>query len=83
MAVLLGAIKKPFNEYIKPHLNKYEKKTNLVFNDFQKERRLKNLKTLTEINRLWNSKYLKKMEKLDKESLEEYRKLYYKFHNIK
>ena len=83
MAVLLGAIKKPWNEYIKPHLSKYEKKTTLVFKDFEKQRKLKNLKTTSEINALWNSRYKKKIDDIDKKSSEEYRKLWYKFHNIK
>jgi len=80
MAVLLGAIKRPWSEYIKPHLKKLEKSTNSIFKSFEKERKLKNISSVDDSNKLWRAKYKEKFDKIEKKSDEEYRKLWYKFH---
>lgn len=75
-----NAPKKSWKEVIKPHLDKLDKQFKKIHSDFEKEKKSKGIKTTTENNKLWNSKYKPKFDTLMKKSQLEYQKIWTKYH---
>lgn len=90
MAVLLGAIKIPltskgkkiaWSRFIAPHLNQAEKKTDVIFKEFNKELKSLKITTIAEENKLWNKKYDKRFNAIDVAEGRIYKKLYNAYFN--
>lgn len=71
---------KDWSEYINPFLRKSQKTMDKIFDDFEKEKKAKNIKTTKDQNDLWKSKYDKKFKAYNEKHHEEYKKLWNKFH---
>ncbi len=65
--------KKTWNQLIKPHLRKYTKLTNAIFSAHKAEVKRKGLKSIFEINKLWNGKYREKLNVIEKRMDREYK----------
>jgi hypothetical protein len=71
---------KTWLETITPFLKKEEKLTDKIFADFEKEQKAKKIKTVSEENALWRSKYAPKLKAIEDNHEVEYMKIWNKFH---
>ena len=62
------AIQKTWKQTITPLINKHDAEMNKIFKAHKAEVKQKNLKTLKEINGLWNKKYKPKFNLLEKKT---------------
>ena len=80
--VMIGAISA--NSYAKRKnllLKKFQVDTDKIFASYDKEVKAKGLTSIADTNKLWRSKYAKKLEKIEKMHHERYRVLWNSYHN--
>lgn len=68
-----------FQQAIKKHNDKFEKKTDALFKRFNAEVKRLKLSSIPETNKLWNQKYKKPLDKMEAINDKEYKSLWYKF----
>jgi len=67
-----------WNQLIKPHLSKYTRLTNTIFTAHKAEVKRMGLKTIPEINKLWNKKYKPKLNVIENRMEREYKVIWTK-----
>ena len=68
-----------FKKEVGPLLKKFKERTDKIFLQYNKEVKAKNITSISEQNKLWREKYKERLEKIEKEHNEKYKKLWYKF----
>jgi hypothetical protein len=71
---------KTWLETITPYLKKSEKITDKIFSDFEKEKKAKKIKSVSEENSLWRSQYAPKLKAIEDKHEIEYMKIWNKHH---
>jgi len=71
---------KTYQQALKPVVSKMQKETDKIFADFNKEKESKKITLTVESNKLWNSKYSKKFDKIMKSHKIEAIKIYDQYH---
>jgi len=71
---------KTYQQALKPVVSKLQKESDKIFADFNKEKESKKITSTVESNKLWNSKYSKKFDKIMKSHKIEAIKIYDEYH---
>lgn len=69
-----------WSSLIEKHTKPFRKKSDALMSKYNKEAKQLGLRSVPDLNKLWNKKYRAAWERLDKEEDEAYKKLWLKYH---